>query len=436
MENSIVKKFVAALIEDEDLAIRILLWARDVRGGVGERMVFRVLLNYLEIYKPSVVKRIIPLIPEVGRFDDLLVFKTDKCKRLAFQFIKEELGKKNGLIFKWLPREKSTKKEIALELMKFLGMSPKQYRKMLAENTKVVESQMCAKDFDSINFEQVPSVASARYRKAFERNTPKYKEYVDALVKGEATVNASSIFPHDVIKGIDFQFGILSQTQMDFIVAQWNALPNFVGESNILPMVDVSGSMTCIAGNKGTTRCIDVSLALGVYLADKNKGKFKDTFLTFSAAPELVTLKGNVIEKFIQMNRSKWDMNTDLSLAFDKVLRTAKDNNVPVEEMPEIILILSDMNFDRCVGGYNDSAIEMIERKYNEAGYSVPKVVFWNLNAQDHCPVKFDESGTALVSGFSPAILTALLSGDLDEFNPWNIMMKAIMIDRYNWRCE
>ncbi len=204
-----------------------------------------------------------------------------------------------------------------------------------------------------------------------------------------------------------------------------------VGDANVLPLVDVSGSMTCPAGKNNSVTCLDVAVSLGLYLADKNTGKFKDTFLTFSESPQLLHLKGNIVQKVQQMVTSKWAMNTNLVRAMDKILSTAKDGNVPQEEMPQMLLILSDMQFDHCAR-FDDSAMQMIARKYEAAGYEMPKVVFWNLNAHDNVPVKYDDRGVALVSGFSPAIMKAVLSGDTDQFTPEAIMMKAIMVPRYD----
>ena len=203
-----------------------------------------------------------------------------------------------------------------------------------------------------------------------------------------------------------------------------------VGDANILPLVDVSGSMTCPAGKNTKLSCLEVAVSLGLYLADKNTGKFKDTFLTFSGDPELLHLKGNINQKIDQMVKSTWAMDTNLHKAFAKILSVAVKGQVPQEEMPKMLLILSDMQFNACVE-YDDSAMQMIERSYEAAGYEVPKVVFWNLNAHDNVPVKFDESGTALVSGFSPAIVKPLLSGDLETFTPEAIMLKTVMVDRY-----
>ena len=306
--------------------------------------------------------------------------------------------------------------------------------------TKVVEQDMCAKNWDGINFSHVPSVAASRYKKAFYKNaTEAYSAYVAELVKDRkdrdptVKVNAGAVYPYDVLKGVVSLYNNqnYNATQLGHIQAQWDALENFVGDANVLPLVDVSGSMTCIAGRKGSVTCLDVSVSLGLYLADKNKGKFKDTFLTFSGSPELLHLKGNIVQKVQQMVKSNWAMNTDLVKAMDKILKVAKDGNVPQEEMPNMLLILSDMQFDACAR-FDDSAMQMIQRKFEAAGYEMPKIVFWNLNAHDNVPAKYDTSGAALISGFSPAIMKAVLSGDTDQFTPEAIMMKAIMVPRYD----
>jgi hypothetical protein len=434
--KNIVPAFTAAFVEDKDLALRVAAWARDVRGGSGERQLFRSILVYLEKTDVEAAKALLAKVPELGRWDDLFVFKTKEMKEAAYSMLGDALRAKNGLAAKWTPRQGP----IAVEIREFFGMSPKFYRKSLVEMTKVVETQMCAKEWDAINFSHVPSLAASRYKKAFNRNTEKYAEYVTALVKGKdptVKVNAAAVYPYDVLKGRINTFGNTSfdKTELDFIQKQWEALPNFVGDANILPLVDVSGSMSCPAGgrdSKSGVTCMDVAVSLGLYLADKNKGKFKDTFLTFSSTPELITLKGDINQKIGQMVTSKWDMNTNLNAAFKKILEVALSSGVPQSEMPEMVLILSDMQFDACVK-HNDSAMEMIERKYQNAGYAVPKVVFWNLNASyGNAPVKFDKSGTALVSGFSPAIVKPLLSCDIDSFSPESIMMETIMQDRYS----
>jgi hypothetical protein len=429
--KNITSAFSAAMAENRELALRIAAWLRDARGGAGERQLFRDILVYLEKNDTQAAKALLRKVPELGRWDDLFVFTGKEMKAEAFTMLGDALRQRNGLAAKWTPRQG----KLAVEIREFFGMSPKFYRKSLVELTKVVEQNMCAKEWDAINFSHVPSVASARYKKAFNRNTEKYAEYVQSLVKGEdkaVKVNASVAYPYDVLKGRIGHYGMtFDKTEMDLIQKQWEALPNYVGDANILPLVDVSGSMTCPAGKNTKLSCLDVAVSLGLYLADKNTGKFKDTFLTFSSKPELLHLKGNINQKIDQMVKSKWEMNTNLHAAFKNILDVAVKGGVPQEEMPAMVLILSDMQFDHCVK-HDNSAMEMIERKYEAAGYKVPQVVFWNLNAAyGNAPVKFDKSGTALVSGFSPAIVKPLLSGDMESFTPEAVMLKTIMQDRY-----
>lgn len=427
--KNIVPEFTAAYVENSDLALRIAQWARDVRGGAGERQLFRDILVHLEKTEPDAALALLRKIPEVGRWDDIFVFTTPALKSAAYTMLGDALRDKNGLAAKWAPR----KGKIAAEVRSFFGMTPKQYRKSLVSLTKVVETQMCANDWDNINFSHVPSVAARNYKKAFNRHTPLFAEYVAKLVKGDKTVkvNADAIFPHDVLKGIAHAYKNFDKTEKDHVKAQWEALPNFVGDASILPIVDVSGSMTCLVGGSGATRCIDVAVGLGLYLADKNKGAFKDTFLTFSSNPQLVTLKGDILQKLDQMVKSDWEMNTNLHAAMKKILDVAVKGNVPASDMPKMLLILSDMQFDHCAR-FDDTAMEMIERKFADAGYTVPQIVFWNLNSRSNVPVQADKSGAALVSGFSPSIMTALLSADMDQFTPEGIMLKTVMVPRYD----
>ena len=430
--KNIIPQFTSAYVENPDLALRIVQWARDVRGGAGERELFRQVMLHLEKTNPAEAARLITKVPELGRFDDLLVFQTKDMKAKAYTLLGDHVRQSNGLAAKWTPR----KGKIAAEIRDFYGMTPKQYRKTLVGMTTVVETQMCANDWDKINYSHVPSVAHSRYKKAFGRHGTTYAEYITKLVKGEAGVkiNANAIFPHDVLKGRISGYGSAlnwSKTELDAIEAQWNALPNYVGDSSVLPLVDVSGSMTCIAGKKGSTTCLEIAVSLGLYFADKNKGKFKDCFLTFSDKPKLLNLKGSINQKIDQMVSSDWGMSTNLHGAFNQILDTAVKNKVSQAEMPETLMIFSDMQFNACVR-YDDSAMEMIARKYAEAGYDLPKVVFWNLNSSGNAPVKFDKGGTALVSGFSPAIAASVLGADPDAFSPEAIMLKAVMNSRYD----
>lgn len=417
--KNITADFEKAYQHDSILATKVALWARDIRGGAGERQLFRDILLHLEAKHPEMLDTILPFVPEYGRFDDILIFKTADFRKKANALIIEALGKGNGLCAKWISRdEKKT-----ADLREQMGLTPRQFRKLVSGLTKVVEQQMCAKEWAEINFNHVPSVASKRYMKAFGRNASEaYGAYIQALVKGEAKINASAVYPHDVVDALETGNAQVAQ-------AQWDALPNYVGDASILPMVDVSGSMGMYAispGNRIT--CMEVAIGLGLYLSDKNRGDFKDLFLTFSGRPELVCLKGNLREKYAQLRDAHWQQNTNLHAAFDAILDMAVKNQVPASDMPKTLLILSDMQFDRCTQ-FDDSAMQMIRRKYAQAGYEAPNVVFWNLNASGNHPVRHDESGVALVSGFSPAIMGAILG--CEDFTPEAVMMKALNNPRY-----
>lgn len=430
--QNIVPQFIAAFVENSDYALRILQWARDVRGGAGERQLFKDILKELANNYPVTALKIIDKIPEIGRWDDMLLdYNRVEIKNYVYSELFNAIMSGNGLAAKWAPR----KGKIAVEIRKAWGFTPKQYRKFIVNASKTVEQQMCAKKWDEIDFNKVPSLAASRYRNAFYKNCgTRFEEYVEALKSGDESIkiNAGAIYPYDVLKGLFRGFGASEAVKTDHRVAQWEALENFIGDASILPMVDTSGSMSVTVGNNDSLNCMEVAISLGLYCAEKNKGKFKDLLLTFSENPDLVRVKGNVVEKAQQLSRAEWGMNTNLHRAFDKVLNTAVKNNVPANEMPEVLVILSDMQFDRCVK-FDDSAIEMIRRKYEQEGYEVPQIVFWNLNAYDNVPVSFNERGVALVSGFSPSIMKAVLACDFEEFTPEAIMLQTIMVDRYNY---
>ena len=413
--------FCQAFVENSTLALRMLAWARDIRGGVGEREVVRNLLLTLEKNYPADLDRILPFLPEYGRWDDLLIFKTQPVKEKAWALIKSALQAKSQLAAKWMPRQGP----VAAELRQWLGLSPKAYRKMLVGLTNVVETKMCANQWTNINYSHVPSLAASRYQKAFKRHDPAgIEKYKADLKTGEAKVNAAAVYPYDVIKSLK------QDGDAEILQAQWDALPQYIGDELVLPMCDVSGSMYVGVNGNNNLTCLDVCVSLGLYLADKNKGPFKDMFLTFSAKPELQILKGSLTDKLAQLERSEWGMNTNLHAAFDEILTYAVKGNVAPADMPAYLLIFSDMEFDSCAK-HDDSAIEMIQRKFNDAGYKVPNIIFWNLKARTgNIPVKFDVKGTALVSGFSPSLLKPILSAE--QISPVSIMFETLNSPRYS----
>ncbi len=430
--KNILPDFTAAYVENSELALRIAQWARDVRGGAGERQLFRNIAVHLAKTNKAHAIALLKNTSEIGRWDDVLYIGlasgSDLVKAAAYTQIQAALQAGNGLCAKWMPR----KGLVAADLRTFLQLSPKAYRKLLVSLTKVVETPMCANQWDTIEYGKIPSVASRRYMKAFKRHSPeRFETFVEKVKAGEDKINAGAVYPYDVLKGQvnGYTRSHLTQVERDFIVEQWKALPDFVGDFPVLPLVDVSGSMG-VQVSPGLT-AMDVAVSLGLYFADKNKGAFKDTFLTFSGKPELLHLKGNVLQKMDQMLASNWNMNTDVSAAFQKILDTAVQGKVAQADMPKMLMIFSDMQFDQCTERPNARALEVVEGKYRAAGYEMPLVVFWNINAHANAPARFDEAGVGLVSGFSPSIAKTLLSPDIANFNPQVIMMKAVMVDRY-----
>jgi hypothetical protein len=304
-----------------------------------------------------------------------------------------------------------------------MGLTPKDYRKMLVELTNVVETPMCAREFDKINYEHVPSVAMSRYSNAFQnRDAERFGAYKSALASGDAKVNAAAVYPYDITKNLHYGDSALA-------VEQWKALPNYMEGSTerVLPVCDVSGSMSTTVG--GNTTALEVCISLGLYISERNEGPFKNAFVTFSSTPELQYLTGDLKSRYMQLARAEWGMSTDLDATFNLILNQAIKHQVSESEMPTTILIMSDMEFNEAIDK-DDTAITMIRKKYEASGYTMPKIVFWNLcSRRDNFPVSANETGTALVSGFSPSILKTVLSGK--SVNPVEMMLETLNVPRY-----
>lgn len=437
--KDITSTFAGALVEDSEVAVRVLEWVRDARGGAGERETFRKLFGYLIRSEPELAVRVLSKVPELGRWDDVLMTFGTPLERDALRMIATALNdKQDGLCGKWMPRQGPE----ANKIRSYMKMTPKGYRKLVVGLSNTVEQKMCAQDWAGIVYPHVPSVAASRYQKAFLKHDPLgYGKYKEQLVSGEAKINASAVYPYDVIRSLNNGDKVVSN-------AQWASLPNYLegSDENIMAVVDVSGSM-CVPVS-GSVTAQDVAISLGLYVAERQGGVFKDTFVTFSGTPELVKVKGDLSQRYAQMARSDWAMNTDLGAVFKLILTSAVKHSVPQNEMPTKILILSDMEFDACVttggtgkkAGYMStggssvsvSAMDFIEKEYEAAGYKMPQVVFWNLNGRaGNSPVTYNKAGAALVSGFSPSIVKSVLGGE--EMTPISIMLKTVMIQKYDF---
>lgn len=430
-KTRLINTFVKAYEENALTAMKILFWARDVRGGAGERQIFKDIVKYLAGSKTESMRKNLGLISEFGRWDDLLSLVGTPLENDALTLISDALKNGDGLAAKWMPRpnvNNREKKRQASALRKFLKLTPATYRKMLAELSSTVEQLMCANEFGKINYSHVPSKAMSDYMRAFgKRDGERFTSFIESVKKGDVKINAGAVYPYDIVKNLKYG-------SSDGADVQWDALPNYLENNNeqFLPVVDVSGSMECPAGNNPNVTCMDVAISLGLYISERNEGAFKDSFITFSDRPSLQVLKGSLSERYRQLARADWDMSTNIERVFTTILSSAVSNNVPQSEMPTMVLILSDMEFNQGTrGNWDKSAQEIFESKYAEAGYKMPKIVYWNIQARNNnFPVQFNKEGVGLVSGFSPSLLTSVLSGK--DLTPFSMMMEVVGSERYS----
>lgn len=412
-EQHIIMMFESAYAEDRNLAAKILFWARDARQGAGERRFFQVIMQHISKTYPDVFDQLMIYVPEFGYWKD--VFRIEKPNDNNLNWLQHSLEESPnaGLLAKWFPR----KGPWFVAMHKYLKMTPKEFRKYLVGKTKVVETDMCAKRWDKINYAKVPSIAMNTYRNAFfKHDQARMESYIQAVKEGKQKINASVIYPYQLYQAFN------ARQNEDAIEAQWNAMPNYMAGSTerILPVCDVSGSMTGLP--------MDVSVSLGLYISERNEGIFKDAFITFSERPEMQYLKGTVAQRMRQLDNASWGMNTDLQAVFRLLLNSAVRNNLPETEMPTKILIISDMEFDEATGYTN---YEAIRNEYNRHGYAMPQIVFWNVNGRmGNVPAQTKDGNVGLVSGFSPAILKSILKGQI--YSPTQLMMDTLMVDRYS----
>ena len=417
-EVTLLTLFRGAFNQNMEKAFRLLFWARDVRGGAGERRIFQVIMSHVR--QLDVWNRLYVFIPEYGSWKDYFTVCVPPSD-MEIDFVLECLAQGDGLAAKWYPR-----KGIWFNLgMKRMDCSAKEFRKLLVKNSQTVEQDMCSQNWDSIKYAAVPSVAMSRYSRAFRRNdTTRFEKYISAVNNGDSKINAGAIFPYDVLRNSD----------LEAASAQWNALPNYMEGSTerILPVCDVSASMNDRISRSGPS-ALEVCVGLGLYIAERNEGIFKDQVLTFSGKPKLHQIEGdNIFDKRNNLRSADWGYNTDFVKTFKVLLERSIKHNVPREQMPTMILCMSDMEFDEATeyGDLDDTPFEVVEQLYKQHGYTMPKLVFWNLlGGVGNFPVTENEEYVGLVSGYSPAILKPLLS--CGTVTPTHIMDAAIMTERY-----
>ena len=425
----ILRTFDLAFAEDPAMAMKLLFYIRDVRGGQGMRRVFRVIISHLALTHPELVIANLDNILFFGRGDDYLCLLDTPVKSEVINYIQTvinddlqliEYGHPCSLLGKWLPSENASSaetKRYARELISGMGMTPRKYRttlSLLRKNIGIVESYMSKNEWDKIAFSKVPSRASMIYSDAFQKHCfDEYINYLKEVAAGNAKINAGALFPVDIIhKAFNIMYNNNALKDRYLLEGMWNALPDYfegLDETGIC-VVDTSGSMY------GTP--MEVAISLGIYCADKCKGPFKNHFFTFSRKPKLQKIVGNtIVDKVRNMEYSDWGMDTNIEAVFDLILDTAVKNNLKQEEIPSKLYIISDMQFNSCVKVDRDAVsgtfMDAMERKFAEKGYTLPAIVYWNVRASQ-CGMfqqKFGDHNCCMVSGYSPSLFKAVIQG-------------------------
>ena len=383
-------------------------------------------------------EKLVELIPVYGRWDDLLVLENTSAWGRVQSVILEQLSKDEvaliagenvSLLGKWMPSinaSSADSKRLGRRFAQLLGKNEREYRKFLTalrSQIKIVEQKMCSKEWSEIDYEHLPSRAGFMYRKAFaKQDATRYAEYLSAVEKGDKKINAGTIYPYEIVENYLYK-GARNDKTIDLM---WEALPNYMEgqELNGLVVADVSGSMM------GTPMAVSISLAM--YIAERNPGIWKDKFITFSEKPEVQTIVGKTVgDRIRNLSQSSWGFNTDLKAVFESVLNAGIKNDVPDAEMPKKLIIVSDMQFDQACASNKRTNFEQIQKMYRKAGYEMPQLVFWNVNAiGGNVPMTIHDTGTCLVSGCSPSILKSVLGGKV--ITPVEVMRDAVYNERYS----
>ena len=436
-EQDICDRFLKAYAENPDLAMKILFYARDVRGGLGERRVFRSILTWLAANEKGSVVRNLPFIAEYGRWDDVLVLLDTPCRAEALALLKKQfrddlaaldVDGDISLLGKWLPSVNASNGETvktAKMIARAFGLSDRDYRKALVKlraRIRIIENNLREKDY-TFDYAKQPSKAMFKYRKAFLRNDgERYSAFMGKVDRGEATLHTGTLMPYELVERA---YNCTEEERRSLDVT-WHALDDFTTDENALVVADGSGSMYW--GSKPMPAAVAQSLA--IYFAEHNKGRFHNHFLTFSMTPRLVEIKGkDIVEKVRYCETFNECANTNLESVFDLILRTAVRYRVPQAEMPAKLYIISDMEFDYCVANASMTNFENAKARFAAAGYTLPDLVFWNVNSRhEQQPVKENDRGVALVSGCSPRIFSMVMDGELD---PYDFMLSVIDTERY-----
>lgn len=437
-DNRVQTLFAEAYRQEPLFTTKILFYARDIRGGLGERKVFRTLLRYAAEYHSEAIRPNLDLIGVFGRYDDLYTLigtplEDDMWAAMKKQF-EEDLKNLNegnaiSLLAKWIKTADASSAEtrkLGILTAQKLGYPVYNFKRIvrsMRRKIKVVESIMSAGRWDEIQYSEVPSRAMMIYRKAFKRHDEeRFDAFINKAVTGEAKINASTLFPYDIVE--KFMYGHESSKVLE---AQWKALPDYVEKgTNALVMADTSGSMTWNGG-----RPLATAIGLAIYFAERNVGEYHNLFMAFSGDAETVVLRGETLEQKINnIKKTRWESNTNLKAAFDQVLGIAKNNNIPQEDMPKAIIVISDMEIDQC-GNREWTFYDKMAAKFAKHGYVIPNVIFWNVNSRhDIFHADKDRKGVQLASGQSVTVFKQILQNL--GYNPVEAMENTINSERYD----
>ena len=454
-EADIVVMFGNAYSEDPLTAMKLLFYFRDIRGGQGERRLFKVIMRSLASKNPNQVRKNLSLIPEFGRWDDLYVFvgtplQTDALDLMRKQFVLDLKCKTPSLLAKWLKSENASSQEtkiLGAITRKHFGLSPKQYRRALSElraRINVLERLMSANEWDEIEFDKIPSKAGLIYRNAFARRDLIASKYAEFATSSETKVNAETLYPYEVVEKtldeFDYRLGFLgSHVERVVLNKYWDNLKDYLADNpmNGIAVVDTSGSMN---GNP-----INVAISLGLYMAERSSGPFANHYISFASRPQLIETSGvDFVDKVERIYKTNLIDNTNIEAVFDLILDTAIKSGASQEELPQNIFIISDMEFDsattsrpgrageKSVRFFKENAETLLENiaiRFAANGYKLPHLIFWNVNAkQDNIPMINANSPISYVSGFSPSIFECVVSGKTGV----DLMMEVVNKERYS----
>ena len=451
-DEDVILLFKNAFAADPVYALKCLFYIRDVRGGQGERRFFRVATKWLATANTDAMRRNLIHVPEFGRWDDLFTFIGTPLQEDALNIVKHQLAldvqcKTPSLLGKWMPSENTssqkTRKTAAI-VRKHMGMTPKQYRKTLSvlrARINVLERLMSEGRWDEIEFDKIPSKAGLKYKNAFARHdiermkkNPEVKTYADFAKDTTTKVNAKDLYPYEVVdKAVKASNRPMDDTDRLMVNKFWDNLADyFNGKSlNALAVVDTSGSMTW---HGGAAAPINVAISLGMYCAERAKGPFAGHYVSFASRPQLIEVNGvDFVDKVRRIYRTNLCDNTNIEATFDMLLNTAIQNHCAQSDLPENIIVISDMEFDAARGYYGRSQntktlMENIREKWARAGYRMPHLIYWNVEArQNNIPEDIGVGNISYVSGMSPSIFEQIMSGKTG----YDLMMEKLNSERY-----